>query len=165
MLRRSTILLLILCSQLVHCRQARPYVRTQELPNYDKSVTNHILFLDFQITQDDEKGTVKAELINAIAGNGKMKDQGSGSIYPDQIKVVHYFTDERTPVEMFYEHPLLKTAEVFSQDGNLSKSMQRAHEGTLSIRFQEDQAREKIELYSVTPDRGVVKIYSLLVKK
>lgn len=165
MLRRSTILLLILCFQLVHCRQARSYVRAHELPNYDKSVANHILFLDFQITQDKEKGAVKAELINAIAGNGKMKDHGQGSIYPDQIKVVHYFSDRRTPVEMFYEHPLLRTAEVFSQDGNLSKSTQTARKGTLSIRFQEDQAREKIELYSVTPDRGAVKIYSLLVKK
>ncbi|WP_254560425.1 hypothetical protein [Dyadobacter diqingensis] len=165
MLRRSTILLLILCFQLVHCRQARSYVRAQELPNYDKGVANHILFLDFQITQDKEKGAVKAELINAIAGNGKMKDHGQGSIYPDQIKVVHYFSDRRTPVEMFYEHPLLRTAEVFSQDGNLSKSTQTALKGTLSIRFQEDQAREKIELYSVTPDRGAVKIYSLLVKK
>ena len=165
MLRRSTILLLILCFQLVHCRQARSYVRTQDLPNYDKNIANHILFLDFQITQDKEKGAVKAELINAIAGNGKMKDQGPGSSYPDQIKVVHYFSDRRTPVEMFYEHPLFKTAEVFSQNGNLSKSTQAARQGTLSIRFQEDQAREKIELYSVTPDRGAVKIYSLLVKK
>ena len=165
MLKRSSILLLIFCSQLVHCRPAKSYVRTQELPNYDKNSIDHILFLDFQITQEKENGAVKAELINAIAGNGKMKDLGSDRVHPDQIKAVHYFSDRRTPVEMFYEHPLSRTVEVFSQDGNLGKSTHTARQGTLSIRFQEDQAREKIELYSVTPDRGAVKIYSLLVKK
>lgn len=163
MLRRSTILLLIICFQLVHCRQAKSYVSAKDLPNYNKNSTEHILFFDFQITQDN--GKVKAELVNAIAGNGKMKDLVSGRSYPEQIKVVHYFSDRRTPVEIYYQHPLFKTVEVFSQDGSLDKSAQVTRKGTLSIRFQEDLAREKVELYSVTPARGAEKIYSLLVKK
>lgn len=165
MLRRSTILMLILCFQLVHCRQAKSYVRAADLPNYNKNSTDHVLFLDFQITQEKERAKIKAVLVNAMAGNGKMKDLVSGRHYPDHIKVVHYFSDRRTPVEMYYEHPLVKTMEVFSQDGNLGKSTQIARKGTLSIRFQEDPARDKVELYSVTPDRGSEKLYSLLVKK
>jgi len=148
----------------MNCRQAKSFVKVQELPNYDKKVAHHILFLDFLIFK--EKSSVRAELVNGIAGSGKMKAQDSeGIAHTYRIKAVHYFNDKRAPIETFYEHPLFRSAEVFSQDGSLTQSPQLMQQGSLSIRFQEDPARQKIELYSVTPQKGAVKIYSLLVKR
>ena len=122
------------------------------------------MFLDFLLTQENINAPVKAKLVNSIAGNGKMKNLGSERIQQNQIRVVQFFKDKRQPVETFHEHPLFRSSEVFNKDGNLSQHEQKASKGTLSIRVQEDPAREKIDLYSVTP-KGEVKIYSLLVKK
>ena len=164
MLRRSALFLFILSWQLVNCRQAKSFVSASELPSYDRQATDHILFLDFLITQESKNAPVTAKLVHSIAGSGKMKNLGSERIQQNQIKVVQFFTDKRQPVETFHEHPLFRSSEIFSKDGSLSQSEQKASEGTLSLRIQEDPAREKIDLYSVTP-KGEVKIYSLLVKK
>ncbi|MCF2446389.1 hypothetical protein L0657_20695 [Dyadobacter sp. CY345] len=164
MLRRSALFLIILSWQMVNCRQAKSFVSISKLPNYDTQAADHILFLDFLITQSGDNAPVKAKLVNSIAGNGKMKDLGSARIQQNQIKVVHIFSDKRQPVEIFYEHPLFLSVEVFSKEGNLSQNAQTAREGTLSLRVQDDPAREKIDLYSVTP-KGEIKIYSLLIKK
>lgn len=164
MLRRSALFLIILSLQMVNCRQAKSFVSTSKLPNYDRQADDHMLFLDFLITQAGENAPVKAKLVNTIAGNGKMKDLGSARIQQNQIKAVHYFSDKRQPIEIFYEHPLFRSVEVFSKEGTLSQHAQTAREGTLSFRIQDDPAREKIDLYSVNPN-GEIKIYSLLLKK
>ncbi|SEI97175.1 hypothetical protein SAMN04487995_2812 [Dyadobacter koreensis] len=164
MLKRSVLFLFILSLQLINCKQAKSFVSASELPNYDRQAADHILFLDFLLTQEGKNAAVKAKLVNSIAGNGRMKDLGSARIQQNQIKAVHFFTDKRQPVEIFYEHPLFRSVEVFSKDGTLSQDAQVARKGILSIRVQDDPAREKIDLYSVTPE-GELKIYSLLVKK
>ena len=164
MLKPSALFFIIFSFQLIHCTPARSVVKIGKLPNFDKQVENHILFLDFLVTQEDENGPVKAKLVNSVAGFGKMKPAGSGRSRLNQIKAIHFFRDQRQPAVIYYEHPLFRSVEIFDKDGHLSQDTQPARDGTLPMRFQDDPAREKIELYSITP-KGEVRIFSLLVKK
>jgi hypothetical protein len=50
-------------------------------------------------------------------------------------------------------------------DGKLSKQDLAAKKGTLSFRIQDDKALEKVEIYSVTPEKGNIKIYTLTLKQ
>ncbi len=145
----------------IGCSGARSVLDVKTLPNYDKTAPEHIVFLNFKITEGSKTGSEQVELMNAMAGSGKMKNLSGGHVvYPSYIKAVKSYVDGRQ-VEFLYEHPLIKQIEVSTPDGQISKVVETAREGILSIRFQEEKLLKKMELHSVRPGRAVRKIYSL----
>ncbi|MCE7064637.1 hypothetical protein [Dyadobacter sp. CY326] len=160
----SFLLFVMIGMQLMGCKTAESTIAIRDFKNHDPSAADHILFLDFEITRRGKKTEV-VELVNAVSGRGKMKNLVAPVQSPYQIRVLPTYSSDRPETEMAFEHPLYRSVEVASQDGRLSKHDLSATQGTLSIRVQEDKALEKIELYSITPEKGKTKIYTLNLKQ
>ncbi|TLV03094.1 hypothetical protein [Dyadobacter luticola] len=161
MLKLIQLFPLFACLAILGCASSQSVLNVREISGYDSSKEEHIIFLNLKISEGKPE---KVKLVSATSGNGKMKNLRPAVDYPYQIKVIPRYNSNRLETEMVFEHPLYKLVEVPHEDGKLSKSAQEAKEGTLLVRFQEDKTMERIEFYSVTPERGSVKIYTLELK-
>ncbi|MCF2505792.1 hypothetical protein L0663_20520 [Dyadobacter sp. CY107] len=153
----------MIAAQLSGCKTAESTLRIENVRNYDPDAANHILFLDFKITKRDGKKE-HVELVNAVSGSGKLKNLAAPVHSLHRISVIPRYSVGHEEVPLFFEHPLFKSVEVSSQDGKLSKRDLHAKEGILSVRMQRKNGLEKIELHSLTPDKGDIKIYTLNLK-
>lgn len=163
MYKFSFFIILMIGMLLSGCKTAESTLTMQNVRNYDPGAASHILFLDFRITGGDGKAE-KAELVNVVSGNGKLKNVARPVPNPRQMSVVARYATEHEEVPLVFEHPLHKAVEVASEDGKLSKQDMHAKEGILSVRIQQDNGLEKLELYSITPEKGNIKIYTLNIK-
>ncbi|QDK79144.1 hypothetical protein EXU85_11215 [Spirosoma sp. KCTC 42546] len=120
--------------------------------------------MDFTISRDDPEKPEKVTLMNAIMGNGELKNLAEVVHTPYQIKLQQYYNDKQLPKVASFTHPLFRSIEIADTDGTLSRKLTSDQEGHLSIRFPYTPALSKIELYSITPDKGTQKIYTLLLK-
>lgn len=155
--------MLTLGAGLVSCKTAESTLTMENVKNYNPDAASHILFLDFKITKRSKKGET-VTLVNAVSGSGKLKNIEVPVHSACQISVIPRYSISHLEVPLIFEHPLYKSVEVPSQDGKLTKQALNAEEGTLSVRIQKDQGLEKLELYSLTPEKGRVKIYTLNIK-
>ncbi|MCE6990007.1 hypothetical protein [Dyadobacter sp. CY323] len=137
----------------------------REIPGYGAQVQDHILFLHFKIKDGGEGKNEKVEFLNATSGNGRMKNLAVPVHYPYQIKAVPRYTTSHFEIGITLEHPLFRSVEVASQDGTIAKAEITAREGNLSFRIQEESYMDRIDIYSITPERGEVKIYTLNLKQ
>jgi hypothetical protein len=150
----------------MHCKSGQSVLNVSDISGYDKNGKDHIIFLNFKIRDQGRGRNEKVTLVNATSGNGRFKGLMAPVHYPYQIHVVpRYNNTSQLGTELIFEHPLFRSVEVASQNGTMSQSSLTASEGILSMRMQEDRAMESIELYSITPDRGKVKIYTLHLKQ
>ncbi len=101
------------------------------------------------------------ELVNAVSGNGKLKNLAAPVHSPYRIVVIPRYPVDDMEKALVFEHPLYKSVEVASGDGRLTKQDLNAKEGILSVRIQNDNGLEKVELYSITPGKENIKIYTL----
>lgn len=155
--------MIIIAAELSGCKTTESTLSIEHVKNYDPNAANHILFLDFKITKRDGKAE-SVELVNAVSGSGKLKNMAAPVHSPYQISVNPRYSIGHEEVPLFFEHPLFKSVEVASQDGKLSKQDLHAREGILSVRIQRDNGLERIELHSLTPEKGDIKIYTLTLK-
>ncbi|MCF0054099.1 hypothetical protein LXM25_28760 [Dyadobacter sp. LJ53] len=153
----------MIAAQLLGCKTAESTLSLQNVRNYDPGAANHILFLDFKITKRDGKTEI-VELVNAVSGSGKLKNLATPVHSPYQISVIPRYSVSHAEVPLVFEHPLYKSVEVASQDGKLSKQDLHTKEGNISVRIQKDNGLEKLEIHSLTPDKGNIKIYTLNLK-
>jgi hypothetical protein len=151
--------------QLMNCKSGESVLNTREIGNYDTTSQEHILFFEFKITDAGKGNPEKVKFIKAVSGNGKMKNLRQTVDYPYQIHVFPRYNIGFLETEIPFEHPLYRLVEVPSQDGTLTKKSVVEKEGTLSFRLQEHSNMKSIELFSITPDRGKVKIYTLNLKQ
>ncbi len=165
MLKRNLIVLFIVSTQLGGCKSAESVLKVSEMPNYDKKSADRMLFLNFRISTSGEAAPEKVELVNAVSGNARLKNLVPPVHDPYQIKVIPRYSASRMEKETFYEHPLFRSVEVSAPDGKLSRSEERNREGMLNIRLQDDIYLTSLEVYSVTPEKGTVKIYTLNFKR
>jgi hypothetical protein len=142
------------------CRSGRSMLTVSELPNYDTRSPDHILFLNFRIT-GKPGGNEKVELASANVGNGRMKDLNHPVHFPTHIKVVPRYPTTALEREMVFEHPLYHAAEVSDPSGHIRREEVQAKEGALLVRMPMHSGLNRLELFSVTPERGSVKIYTL----
>ncbi|SEI97616.1 hypothetical protein SAMN05216327_10571 [Dyadobacter sp. SG02] len=142
------------------CRSGRSVLTVSELPNYDTRSPDHILFLNFRIT-GKPGGNERVELASANVGNGKMKDLHRPVHFPTHIKAIPLYNTSTVEREMLFEHPLYHSAEVSDPSGHMRREEIRANEGTLFIRMPMYPGLNRLELFSVTPESGSVKIYTL----
>ena len=163
-MRKIIFLLSIMCIGM-NCSSSKSTLKTDKITNFDKQATDHILFLDFTIKKSVGQKPEATKLTNSVSGVGRLKDMGAEVHNPYQVKAIQYFSDGQKPIEIRYEHPLYKSVEIFDQDGTISRKPTSLNEGTLSMRIQHGSSLEKIELYSTTPDKGTVLIYTLTLKK
>lgn len=145
---------------MIGCRSGRSVLTVSELPNYDTRSPDHILFLNFLIT-GKRGGNESVELTSANVGNGKMKDLNRPVHFPTYIKAVPRYSTSALEREMVFEHPLYHAAEVSDPSGHVRREEVQAKEGTLLIRMPMHSGLNRLELFSVTPERGSVKIYTL----
>ena len=101
------------------------------------------------------------ELVNAVSGNGKLRNLTAPVHSPYRILVIPRYPVNDMENELVFEHPLYKSVEVASENGHLTKQNLNAKEGILSVRIQNDNGLKKIELYSITPGKENIKIYTL----
>lgn len=146
------------------CGSGRSTLTVSEIPNYDKSVSDHILFLDFRVTAKNRDDREKVRLVKAISGSGRMKQIGRPVYDPYQIKAIPRYSTGAVEREMFFEHPLFQTREVAEPGGAIQKAAVSNTEGIVSIRLQDARGLERLDLYSVSPGKGTVKIYTLRFK-
>lgn len=165
MLKRNLIVLFIVSTLLGGCKSTESVLKVSEMLNYDKKSADRILFLNFKISTSRKGASEKVELVNAVSGNARMKNLVPPVHDSCQVKVVPRYSAKRMETETFYEHPLFRSVEVSAPDGKLSRSEARSREGMLNIRVQDDSYLTSLEVYSVTPEKGTVKIYTLNFKR
>ena len=163
MYKFSFFLIVMIGMQLAGCKTAGSTLTMQNVRNYDPDAASRILFLDFKITGGNGKAE-KAELVNVVSGKGKLKNLARPVHNNRQISVIPRYATQHEEVSLVFEHPLYQSVEVASEDGKLSKHEMHTQEGILSVRIQQDNGLEKIEIYSVLPDKENVKIYTLKIK-
>lgn len=156
----STVIIALAGLLLTECRSGRSTLKISELPNYDSQSPDHILFLNFRIT-GKPGGSERVELASATAGNGRMKDLRHPVHFPVQIKAIPRYTTSALETEMAFEHPLYRSVEVSDPSGHMRRQEVEAGEGTLLIRMPMHSGLDRLELFSVTPERGSIKIYTL----
>lgn len=142
------------------CKSGRSVLAVSELPNYDTRSPDHLLFLNFRI-YGKPGGNERVELAGASVANGRMKNLAYPVHFPVQIKAIPRYSTSASEREMVFEHPLHRSVEVSDPSGHMRREEMRANEGTLMIRMPLDPGLNRLELFSVTPERGSVKIYTL----
>jgi len=161
MLRLFSTVVIALAGLLMNeCRSGRSTLKISELPNYDSKSPDHILFLNFRIT-GKPGGNEHVELASATVGNGRMKDLRHPVGFPVYITAIPRYTTSALEAEMAFEHPLYRSAEVSDPSGHMRRQEVKAGEGTLLVRMPIHSGLNRLELFSVTPERGSVKIYTL----
>lgn len=145
---------------LLGCRSERSTLKISEIPNYDTQSPDHILFLNFRIT-GKPGGNENVALVSARAANGRMKDLYHPVNFPYHIKAVPRYSTNAIEREMVFAHPLYRSAEVSDPSGHIRREEVRANEGTLLVRMPLHSGLNGLELFSVSPGRGSVKIYTL----
>ena len=145
------------------CKSGHSVLTISELPNYDARSADHLLFLNFRIT-GKPGGNEQVELVSATAANGRMKNLAYPVHFPVQIKAIPRYTTSALEHEMVFEHPLHRSVEVSDPGGHMRREEVRAKEGTLLIRMPLQSGLNGLELFSVSPERGSVKIYTLSFK-
>lgn len=148
---------------LTACNGSRSTLNVASLLNYNKEVPDHIIFLNFEITALNRLDGEKVTLTHAVSGSGRIRNLEGHVDDRNYIRVVKRYADGRE-TESAYQHPLFKQSEVSGAEGKISKVDQVLKEGILSIRLQEEKLLERIELLSVTPEKGTKKIYTLKFK-
>lgn len=156
----STVAIALAGLLMIGCRSGRSVLTVSELPNYDTRSPDHILFLNFLIT-GKRGGNESVELTSANVGNGKMKDLNRPVHFPTYIKAVPRYSTSSLEREMVFEHPLYHAAEVSDPSGHVRREEVQAKAGTLLVRMPMHSGLNRLELFSVTPERGSVKIYTL----
>lgn len=142
------------------CRSGRSALTIRDIPNYDTQSPDHILFLNFRIS-GRPGGNENVQLVSATAANGRMKDLHHPVDFPYHIKAVPTSSPSGGGREMVFEHPLYRSAEISDPSGHIRREAVQAKEGTLLIRMPLNAGLNGLELFSVTPERGPVKIYTL----
>jgi hypothetical protein len=151
--------------QLMNCKSGESVLNAADINNYDTTTRDHILFLEFKISSGGQGKPEKVKFLKAVSGNGKMKNLRQAVHYPYQIHVIPRYTIGFVETEMAFEHPLYRSVEVPNQDGTLKKAALTAKEGILSFRFQEHSNMDRLELFSIMPQKEPVKIYTLYLKQ
>ena len=146
------------------CNAPNSIIDVTTLPNYNKKAADHIVFLNFKISDGGNGRREKVELVHEVSGSGKMKNIENHVEYPNYIKAVRIHSDGRSQ-ESIYQHPLFKEVEVASPEGKIENQLLTSDEGILTMRFQEDKSLEKIDLYSVSARRGTRRIYTVSFKE
>ncbi|MDR6805676.1 hypothetical protein J2Y45_002015 [Dyadobacter sp. BE34] len=142
------------------CKSGRSVLVVRDLPNYDTRSSDHLLFLNFRIS-GKPGGNEHVELASASVANGRMKNLAYPVHFPVQIKAIPRYSTSALEREMVFEHPLHRSVEVSDPSGHMRREEMRANEGTLMIRMPLDSGLNRLELFSVTPEKGSVKIYTL----
>lgn len=146
--------------QLTGCKPSEATLKMNSIPNYRVEAGDHVLFLEFKIMRDAE-GMEKVSINKSVAGTGRTKNLLAPVAGPYKILAVPRYSASRIEQEMSYEHPLFQSVEASDTTGTLTKSRLAVNEGALTIRLQDDPYLQKVDLYSVSPDKGKVLIYSL----
>ncbi|MCF0070047.1 hypothetical protein LZD49_06160 [Dyadobacter sp. CY261] len=161
MLRLSSTVAITLAGLLmIHCKPAQSTLTVGQISNYNANSPDHILFLNFRIS-GGVGGREKVELLSASAGDGKMKDIARSVHFPYQIKAIARYSASAVEREMVFEHPLFKGREVSDPSGHMRQVEVKATEGNVLIRLQQHSGLNQLELFSVSPEKGTVKIYTL----
>jgi len=156
----STAAIALVCLLMFGCKSGRAVLAISELPNYDTRSPDHLLFLNFLIT-GKPGGNEHVELASANVANGRMKDLAYPVHFPTQIKAIPRYSSRASEREMVFEHPLRRSVEVSDPTGHMRREEVQASEGHLMIRMPLHSGLNRLELFSVTPERGSVKIYTL----
>jgi hypothetical protein len=142
------------------CGSGQAVLTVDKIPNYDSRSPDHILFLHFRIT-GKPGGNERVALVSTQAANGRIKELYRPVEFPVHIKAIPRYTTGALEREMVFEHPLYRSAEVSDASGHMRRQEVRANEGTLLIRMPMHSGLNGLELFSVTPESGSVKIYTL----
>ena len=145
------------------CKSGHSVLKISELRNYDPRSPDHLLFLNFRIT-GKPGGNEHVELVSATAADGRMKNLPYPVHFPVQIKAIPRYATSALEHEMVFEHPLHRSVEVSDPAGHMRREEVREREGTLLIRMPLQPGLNVLELFSVSPERGSVKIYTLSFK-
>lgn len=156
----STLLIAVAGLSAMNCRPGRSSLMVGQLPNYNRESKDHIIFLTFQIT-GEVGGREKVRLMYANAGNGRMKEMLRPVHFPYQIIAIPRYTTNTIEREMAFEHPLFKSAEISDPSGKIRQVEATSKEGTMLVRLQQNPGLNRLELFSVSPQKGAVKIYTL----
>ena len=149
---------------LAGCFSSKPRVTVHALSNYDPKAAHQILFLDFAISRANAGKLERVTLTNSIMGTGELKNLSAQTHTPYQIKLRSYYKTTQASTEESFEHPLFRSIEIADADGTLTRKLTSDSSGHLSVRLPYTPALTKLELYRVTPDEAMQKIYTLQVK-
>lgn len=149
---------------LISCQSSYQRLTVHALLNYDNNSSHRILFMDFTVNRSGPGKREYLTLTNSIVGNGEMKNIGKAVHSPYQLKFVRQYADQHPPVADSIEHPLLRSIEIADIDGSLTRKLTSELTGNFSIRFPYTTALKKIDFYSVTPDKGAIKIHTIQIK-
>jgi len=115
-----------------------------------KDNTPKIIFLNYNITTDSDN-YIKAELINKIIAEGKLKNTDFKGAEKDDEDIICLQMDENSRiVDHFHiNNPLVKDIEYVDSDGNLAKKKVELESTELSIRMQLNPHTKSILLQKI----------------
>ncbi len=150
---------LFLLLSLASCSPAREVIKLHEVPNFDASAANTMLFLTFDLSKKGKRET--AVLTQSLAAAGKVKDSGSHIHGLSGIETVISYSNGNPPKTIHAEHPLYRDREVFSPDGTIRKISETASSGSLTLRIPVEKNMETLELFSTGPAHSPRKLFTL----
>ncbi|GAB3508605.1 hypothetical protein GCM10027341_44620 [Spirosoma knui] len=160
----QAVFFICLCVWVAACHSAKQTLAIHTLPNYTEKALHQVLFLDFDISRSGSAQPERVRLVNSIIGNGELKTLSRPVHTPYQLRVIRYYTDGREPVSDSLEHPLFRSVEMAESNGTLNRQALSEQSGHISIRFPYAKALSRLAIFSVTPDKGIVKIHTLRLR-
>ena len=147
------------------CTPRQSALDLNDVTFFDAESAEQILFLEFRVVFLKKGNREEVGLVSAIAGKGKTKNLRRPVDSPYQIRIVPRYSVIAIELPLVYQHPLFQEVEVPDPSGIIKRRKLYAKEGTFTMRMQADDNIEKLDIYSVTPERGEVKIYTLKLKR
>ncbi|MCE7060493.1 hypothetical protein [Dyadobacter sp. CY343] len=155
----------LLFMHLAACTPRQSALDLNDVLRFDATVADQILFLQFRVSFGKKGGQEEVGLVSAVAGNGKLKPFRAPVESPYKIEVVPRYSVSALETAMVYQHPLFQEVEVHDPSGVITRKKNYEKEGAFTMRMQADHNIEKLDIYSVTPERGKIKIYTLKLKR
>jgi hypothetical protein len=131
--------LLILClgSMLVSCSVSK---QTNSTPSRQDSPSDSpgILFLNYEISRDDQNSSYSARLINQFVAEGRLKSSKSLPLkpVPGDLEVQVLDKNQRIVETIHIPNPLDKTVEFVKDTGELEQKMISLDSAEFSVRLQ-----------------------------
>lgn len=147
------------------CTPRQSALDLNDVTFFDAAAADQILFLEFRVGFSKKGSQEEIGLVSAIAGKGRIKNLRRPVESPYQIRIVPRYSVSAMELPLVYQHPLFQEVEVPDPSGVIKRRKMYTKEGTFTMRMQADRNIEKLDIYSVTPERGEVKIYTLKLKR
>lgn len=132
-----------------------PSVTTAEDKEEESHSSPQIIFMNFELSKQ-ENGGIKANLVNTIITEGKIKDKQYGrEMKKGDIVCKGLNKDNKVIQSLSYDNPMLKTVEYVNDEGQLEKKQISLDQVQFTVRMQLNPNTKSIALEQINPTGSI----------